>query len=301
MKVDPAAQEARTGAANARRRLDFRTLPRVLGGLAVGAGLALFAALLGDWRATPGVLLGLMGLGAALGAAPLTRRLLYGGAGGLALLVAVCLLTPVLRGPLDRLIVRDAPARADAIVVLGARVQCGTADPGAALLARLTRGLELWRSGYAPRLTLSEQSDVLGPDCVKMDVVQRNLVRRLYPVGGYPVGGPELLRLADVTTTRDEADRTLALARRLGWKRVILVTSPWHSRRAKALFEGRGLEALSVPAPETGFDLTLPQPDDRLAALRVVLYEGLSRLKARVGGAPPAQAQAQCERCVTLP
>ncbi|SEJ83134.1 Uncharacterized SAM-binding protein YcdF, DUF218 family [Deinococcus reticulitermitis] len=254
----------------------------LLGGLAVGAALTPWIALLGEVRGTVPVLLLVLGLSTLAGAFSVTRRALYGGAGLLAVLVALCLLTPVLRAPLAGLLLAQPPVRADVIVVLGAGVQCGTRTMSGAALSRLTRGLELWRAGYAPTLTLSEQSGTLGPEgCVKLSELQRAQIGALYGDAG-----PGVLTLRSVTTTRDEAARVRDLARARGWTRVLVVTSPWHARRAHALFEAQGIRAVSVPARETGFDLTLPTPLDRLAALRVLLYEGLSRLKAALGGTP---------------
>ena len=254
----------------------------VWAGLALGAALGIAATFLGELRATPGLLLGLLGLGALAGLFRPLRRGLAAGLGVAALLTALCLLTPVLRGPLSALIVSQPPVKADAIVVLGAGVQCGTNTLNGLGLSRLVRGLELWRGGYAPVLTVSEQSGLLGEEnCPKISALQNAQITALYGQSG-----PPTLTLKNVTTTRDEAARVRDLAREHGWQRVLLVTSPWHSRRAQALFQGYGVNAVSVPAQETGFDLTLPTPGDRLVALRVMLYEGLSRVKAGLGGTP---------------
>lgn len=254
----------------------------VLTGAALGAALAGLAAYLGEVRASVPLLLALILGGGAVGALAPARRVLVVGAGALSLLLALCLLTPVLRAPLAALTLAQPPTRADAIVVLGGGVQCGGRALASSSQARLLRGLELWRAGYAPRLTVSEQSDLLGPaGCVRLSVLERAHIAALYPAGG-----PEVLTLRRVTTTRDEAARVRDLARARGWRRVLLVTSPSHSRRAAALFQAQGVDVVSVPAPETRFDETLPLPFDRLAALQVLLYEGLSRLKAALGGTP---------------
>lgn len=254
----------------------------VLEGAAIGAALAVLAAYLGELRGTVPLLLALvLGSGVAGAFAP-ARRALRVGSGVLAAVLAVCLLTPVLRGPLAGLVLSQPPVRADAVVVLGAGVQCGTGTLDPHSLARLVRGLELWRAGYAPRITVSEQSDLLGPaSCPRLSDLQRAHIRALYPQGG-----PEVVTLRRVTTTRDEAARVRDLARERGWRRVLVVTSPSHSRRAARLVTSGGVEAVSVPAGETRFDMTLPLPSDRLAALRTLLYEGLSRVKAAVGGTP---------------
>ena len=46
------------------------------------------------------------------------------------------------------------------------------------------------------------------------------------------------------------------------------------------------MSVVSVPAREIRFDETLSTPLDRLWAVRVLTYEGLSRLKAGLGGTP---------------
>ena len=46
--------------------------------------------------------------------------------------------------------------------------------------------------------------------------------------------------------THDEALRNASLARKNGWKRVILVTSAWHMKRAVAAFRKAGMEVVPV-------------------------------------------------------
>ena len=52
--------------------------------------------------------------------------------------------------------------------------------------------------------------------------------------------------------TRDEAVNTKVLAEKHGWKKIALVTSAWHKRRSKALFEQAGLEVVPVGADFPG-------------------------------------------------
>src|SRR5689334_15286804 len=107
-------------------------------------------------RSAPGWLAAL-GAGAAAGVllVPLAVTLNSDLETGPALLVPLALFTPALRPAADALTVREAAAPADAIVVLGAGLHCGTRDLEGASLARLVRGLELWRAGYAQTLTVS--------------------------------------------------------------------------------------------------------------------------------------------------
>ena len=254
----------------------------LLTGLGIGAALAVLAAFIGEVRASAGLLLLLTAGCGLLGVYRPTRRLLQVGAALLVAGLLVCLVTPVLRGPLAALTLRDTPVKADAVVVLGGGVQCGTRALESSSLTRLVTGLKLWREGFAPVLTVSEQSGLVGEaNCPKMSVLEREYIRTLYPMDG-----PEVLTLRNVTTTRDEAQRVSEYAKKRGWQRVLLVTSPSHSRRAAGLFASYGLNVVSVPAPEIRFDETLPRPADRLYALRVLLYEWLSRVKFAVGGTP---------------
>lgn len=254
----------------------------LLTGLGIGAALAVLAAFIGEVRASAGLLLLLTAGCGLLGVYRPTRRLLQVGAALLVAGLLVCLVTPVLRGPLAALTLRDTPVKADAVVVLGGGVQCGTRALESSSLTRLVTGLKLWREGFAPVVTVSEQSGLVGEaNCPKMSVLEREYIRTLYPVDG-----PEVLTLRNVTTTRDEAQRVSEYAKKRGWQRVLLVTSPSHSRRAAGLFASYGLNVVSVPAPEIRFDETLPRPADRLYASRVLLYEWLSRVKFAVGGTP---------------
>ncbi len=246
--------------------------------LALGGALAGAVALFGGVRATFPVVAVVVLVCLACAPLPLLRRGLLALGALAAALLLVTLFTPILRPALTALTELGAPAPADAIVVLGGGVSCGSAQLEATSAARLTRGLELWRAGYAPLLTVSEQSNLFGgASCPKIAGLEQAEVKRLY--GGT---GPHLEVLRNVTDTADEARRAGGLARQLGWRRVLLVTSPSHSRRAAKLFRAQGLTVISVPADEPRFDLTLPQPADRLEALRVVLYEVLSRLRARL-------------------
>ncbi len=52
--------------------------------------------------------------------------------------------------------------------------------------------------------------------------------------------------------TRDEATNTAALAKDLGWEKIILVTSAWHMHRSEVLFKKVGLEVVPVGADFVG-------------------------------------------------
>jgi uncharacterized SAM-binding protein YcdF (DUF218 family) len=86
----------------------------------------------------------------------------------------------------------------------------------------------------------------------------------------------ELLTVGPVGDTRQEAVAVGELCRARGFARLLVVTSPTHSRRACAALEREGLSVTCVPAIETQFDLeTLDYPGDRVKAFSAVMHERL--------------------------
>ncbi len=254
----------------------------VLNGAFIGVLLGVILAYIGEVRVTFLLLVFIFLICTVAGTFRVTRHLLNVIMSLIALILVLCLFTNMLKKPLNALVINQAPAKADAIVVLGGSVQCGSHSLESSSLTRLTKGLELWRAGYASLLTVSEQSGLIGDaQCPKMSGLEQEYIQALYPING-----PKVLTLKNVTTTRDEVARVKEYAQQRGWKKVIMVTTPTHSKRALGWFKQAGIETISVNAPETRFDMTLPLASDRLAALKTVSYEWTSRLKAGAGGTP---------------
>jgi uncharacterized SAM-binding protein YcdF (DUF218 family) len=244
--------------------------PRVALGLAIG-GVAGFSArelnlqdLISFWHST--VLW--VPLGAFLGAlVSVTRARLLGLLAAAALfagylVVAYTPLTASLARGLPRRDPPDPLRPADAIFVLSSRVQAD-GEPTSVALARLVHALELVGEGRAPRLVVSEAS----PPEQSYERLARAMMTNLRLKG-------EVLSVGKVGNTHDEAVATAALFRELGLRRVVVVTSALHSRRAAGTFERAGLEVWSDPAPEVDFDLeTLDWPDERLRAFGSMIHE----------------------------
>lgn len=165
----------------------------------------------------------------------------------------------------------------DAVVVLSAGIRNDGRINGIAV-DRLLEGIRLARTGAAGRLVLTRTFTTVGRDTVTSDRDQRAILASAGYTGDLRILGP-------VGTTRLEAERTLELATREGWKRVIVVTSPIHTRRACAAFETVGLLVTCRPSPERAFALDrLGAPHDRTVAISQMLYETLGWWKYRVGG-----------------
>jgi uncharacterized SAM-binding protein YcdF (DUF218 family) len=137
----------------------------------------------------------------------------------------------------------DQAQAADAIVVLGARVEPdGQAGPD--LRVRTLHAVSLYRQGLAPYLvcTGGYQGDRLSAAAVAC---------RLAVSEGVPQD--RVLLAEGSMTTGEDAARTRALALARGWHTVILVSHPLHLERARILFEEQGIAV--YPSP-TSTDLT---------------------------------------------
>ncbi len=195
-------------------------------------------------------------------------RWLFGAASALLLLMLSVAFTPILRGPVHGLIVADSVPvdGVDAIMVLSAAVSRDSLlSPGGA--ERLLHGITLLNEGRAAVLVTSRVWHRQGADRIPSDTDQARL-RALAP------DSVRWVVIDSVATSRDEAVQTAALARREGWSRLIVVTSPLHTRRACAAFRKVGLEVTCVPAPSRGIAVrSLGTASDRLAAFGPWLYE----------------------------
>lgn len=163
------------------------------------------------------------------------------------------LLIGQLEGPYDPRR-RPAPSPADAVVMLGGTLDYG---PREALRVnvgepadRILTAVELVRSGRAPVLVLSSAPYLLNGE-LRGD---SELIAAWLQRWGLPRG--ELLRLPLCRNTRDEALAAATLATERGWKRIVLVTSAYHLRRAEATFRHVGLTNLEP----VGCDFLGPDP-----------------------------------------
>ncbi len=98
-----------------------------------------------------------------------------------------------------------------------------------------------------------------------------------------PATGP-LEWIDSVASTRDEAVRLSRRAFQARWKRVALVTSPMHSRRACATVEAMGLAVTCIVAPWRVAGWPPRTTTDRIMLLRRLVYESLAWAQYRITG-----------------
>ena len=147
---------------------------------------------------------------------------------------------PLLRGAASFWIVQDRIEPADIIIVIGD-------DDFAA--DRAKEAAALFRAGWAPQILASGR--MLRPYASIADYMARDLQSEGVPPSA-------ILRFSHrADDTRDEAEGLRVLAEQKGWKRILLVTSNYHTRRARYVFRkvlpaSVRLEVAS--APDSEFD-----------------------------------------------
>ena len=163
------------------------------------------------------------------------RRFLLG------FLVGAISIGTVLLGVGHWLGVSDPLEKADAIVAI-------SGDTG----ARADSAIALWKQGYAPVLIFAGGSS--DPDSVaSAELMKRTAVAAGVPADAIVVEGTS-------ATTEENAQHVAELMRSRGLESAILVTSPYHQRRAAMLFERAfapaGLSFRNHPADDPDWDAT---------------------------------------------
>ncbi|BCM88584.1 hypothetical protein IAD21_00417 [Abditibacteriota bacterium] len=224
-------------------------------------------------RGVPFTILVVAVVGALIG---MTRGLpvLRVGAGVVLCLWLMVAYTPLAAVFVTPLKVEQAPEAADAVVVLQAGVQKDN-DFSTATLGRTLHALELIHQGFASRLILTEDGPAQGSHERAATTLMKNLGVHC-----------QLFTVGPVHNTHDEAVLASALAKQHGWKKILLVTSPTHSRRAFYTFRKTGLQVVSTPCRETTFDfenMSDNEENGRIRAFAEMLREvvGLRMYRAR--------------------
>jgi uncharacterized SAM-binding protein YcdF (DUF218 family) len=165
---------------------------------------------------------------------------------------------------------RSDEARAvDAIVVLGAAQYDGRPSP--VLEARLVRAFELYDAGHAA-VIVTTGSNQIG-DRFTEGFAGYEYLRNL--------GVPEdqLLVVVDGNDTYEQLSATAVVLRDRGLSRVLLVSDPYHSYRAKAIAEEVGLVAYVSPTDIDGSFRQLVRETAAVSIGRIIGYRRVSGLR----------------------
>jgi uncharacterized SAM-binding protein YcdF (DUF218 family) len=188
----------------------------------------------------------------------------------LAALLTLCAVAYLFREPIletagRSLIVDDAPAKADAIVVLSGSFP-----------DRILEAVALYKDGFAPKIVLCREPDnaamdrlaELGVHVLRGSGLNRDVAEQL----GVPAAAIEVVDRS-AASTFSEALAALQYARDHGYASILLVTSKYHTKRAAWIYRalaGDSIRIISRPAREDSFD-----PDawwhDRASTRRVLV------------------------------
>lgn len=126
---------------------------------------------------------------------------------------------PIFRFAAESWVIEDPLERADVLIVL---------SDDNFYADRATRAAELFREGKAPLIVASGRR--LRPGAGITELMEHDLVERGVPKD-------KILRFAqDGDNTRDEAEALAKLAKTKNWRKAIVVTSNYHTRRARYIF-----------------------------------------------------------------
>jgi uncharacterized SAM-binding protein YcdF (DUF218 family) len=223
-----------------------------------------------------GFILGELGVGSVLGGLATPGLVLVFAVAGAA--IGAFDKTPIVSALAHGQIRTDAiPEKLDAVVVLSSGVLSnGALDVHG--IDRILTGIELLNRRIAPRVATTRVRGSFRHGELQTDSDQRRLLALVN-------SSPRWDIVDSVYSTRDEATRVAALLIPQGARRIGLVTSPMHTRRACAAFEKLGFAVTCIPAREHGSVTDAPDsPPDRLAALREYVYELLGTFKYRAKG-----------------
>jgi uncharacterized SAM-binding protein YcdF (DUF218 family) len=136
-------------------------------------------------------------------------------------LLIVILIVVALASQAARFLVVDQPEKSDAIVVLAGETK-----------VRPERGLELLRQGVAPRIFLDAETRDMIYDQRLTDIARRyvNDLGEGGRISVCPIAG---------FSTNAEVDDVGRCLQSLGAHRVLIVTSDYHTRRARVIFRHR--------------------------------------------------------------
>jgi uncharacterized SAM-binding protein YcdF (DUF218 family) len=154
------------------------------------------------------------------------------------LLGAALLLHPVWLSALGEFLVRDEPLRkADGAVVLA----------GGWTGNRILKAGQVIRDGFAPLALVDGPPHHYG-------IYESELAIRFAVERGFPAAYFEALPM-NANSTDEEARIVVEAVKKKGWKRVLLITSDYHTRRAVRVFSkhARGVEFHPVAAPDPHF------------------------------------------------
>ena len=190
-----------------------------------------------------------------------------------ALAFVLAFYTPLLWWIAEPLRIEAPPQPADAIVVFAGGVgESGQAGGGAQ--ERVARAIELYRAGMAPRMILSSG--------YVFTLREAEVMKAIAVGNGVPDDAVLLERAA--ANTRENVANSARILNEHGWKRILLVTSPYHMRRATLTWRKLAPDIQVTPSAAATSEFYTHQRGASLRQIRGILYEYAAILSYRWRG-----------------
>ena len=165
---------------------------------------------------------------------------------GVALVVAYLLIfqTPIVWWAAEPLRIDAAPRKADAIVVFAGGVG-ESGEAGGGYQERVKQAVDLYRGGYAPRMIFSSG--------FVFAFQEAEVMKSLAMANGVPASAITLETQA--VNTRDNVVQSEQILHERGWRSILLVSSPYHMRRALLTWRRAApdIEVTPTPVPQSQF------------------------------------------------
>ncbi len=146
---------------------------------------------------------------------------------------------------------KNRAQKADAIVVLGARVR-PDGKAGQGLRMRVLHAVRLYKKGFAPKIIMTGGVGDNPPSEARVSAdlaVQHGVPREA------------ILEENKSTSTWENASFASGICKKHGWKSVLIVSDPFHLWRARRNFERNGMKAFVSPV---AVEIWKTQPGRRL-------------------------------------
>ena len=137
----------------------------------------------------------------------------------------------------------DEARPADAVMVLGTKIETAEAELNQCLVARVERGVELYQSGIVGKLLLTGGRDRVG------GLSQAEMMRRV--AVGMGVREEDIVLETESADTWENVYNSVPIIENQGWKSMILVSDPYHLPRAKIVAQSLGVTTWVSPAEKS--------------------------------------------------
>ena len=180
----------------------------------------------------------------------------------LALFYLLVFQTPLVWWMAEPLRIAAPPSAADAIVVFAGGVgESGRAGGG--YQERVSQAIDLYRAGHAPRIVFSSG--------FVFTMREAEVMKAVAVANGVPADAILLEEAA--ANTRENVEYTKRILDQHGWTRVLLVSSPYHMRRACLTWRKLAPDITVVPTPVPESQFYTHRRGPSLEQIRGLLHE----------------------------